>query len=96
MATLESYATITRFIKTFFKASVQLVQGEKDWQSLAQLYYTLLNLVIKLRNAVVQKTQNGSGRQVVAGFHFKNSASKGKTVRQIETANEKKSSRISL
>ena len=34
--------------------------------------------------------------QVVAGFHFKNSASKGKTVRQIETANEKKSSRISL
>ena len=59
------------FIKKSYKSSVQLVQGERNWESLA---HTLLNLVIKLRIAVLRKTQNGSGRPVVADLHFKNSA----------------------
>ena len=67
------------------KSNVQVVQGERDWESLALHSYTLLNLVMKLRTAAVQKTQNGSGWQVVADLQFKNLAIKRKTVWQIET-----------
>ena len=49
---------------------MQVVQGERDWRSLAQLSYPILNLVIKLRIAAVQKTQNGSGWQVVADLNL--------------------------
>ena len=41
---------------------------------MAQLFYTVLYLVIKLRIATVHKTDNGSGWQVVADLHFKNTA----------------------
>ena len=49
---------------------MQLVQGERDWESLVLLSYTLLDLVIKLRIAALQKTQNGSGWLVVADLLF--------------------------
>ena len=49
---------------------MQLVQAERDWESLVLLSYTLLNLVIKLRIAALQKTQNGYGWLVVADLLF--------------------------
>ena len=61
-------------IKKIIKSSVQLVQGERDWESLAQLSYTSLNLAIKLSIAAVQRIQNRFDWQVVADPHFENSA----------------------
>ena len=57
-----------------------------------QRSYTLLILVIKLCITAVWKTQNGSGWQVIADLHFKNSAINEKTVWQIETLSKLSSS----
>ena len=50
------------FYEKPINSSVQLVQEESDWKSLAKLSYTLIRtLVIKLYIAAVRETQNNPG-----------------------------------
>ena len=79
------YTVIVHFTEKSIKSSVQLAQGERDWESLAQLSSTLSTLVIKLCIAAEQKTHNVFGWQVVPDLHSKNSTINKKLFGKIET-----------